>query len=123
MTEFQKKRLEYFKKAAEKSEWVRLGPDDVAMLEQILGLQEKLDMADETIRQQDYCANMAGIEISALQFNLASVMQELEKLKGEKNGIRKRTKPVRDTSKPRTTLSLTNGAIYLPPIKSPKGDY
>lgn len=33
MTEFQKKRLEYFIKAAEKGEWIRLGDSDIDFLE------------------------------------------------------------------------------------------
>lgn len=36
MTEFQKKRLEYFIKAANNYEWVRLGPDDANWLSDIL---------------------------------------------------------------------------------------
>jgi hypothetical protein len=42
MTEFQKQRLEYFIKAAKKSEWVQLSPGDVEALEINQKLYEKV---------------------------------------------------------------------------------
>lgn len=42
MTEFQKKRLEYFKKSALNYDWIRLGPGDVEIFDEIIN-QEAVD--------------------------------------------------------------------------------
>jgi hypothetical protein len=36
LTDFQKKRLQYFIKAADNYDWVRLGPGDIELLETLL---------------------------------------------------------------------------------------
>lgn len=47
MTEFEKRRLAYFQRAAKNSEWIRLGPGDVSFLSSFVSESELIAMKDQ----------------------------------------------------------------------------
>lgn len=78
MTEFQKKRLAYFIKAARNHDWVRLGPGDVEILVEAEVNEHNFVAADKwqemAIKQQEF-----GMEKEAEVIELKEKIQELEK--------------------------------------------
>jgi len=72
MTEFQKKRIEYFKKAAQNYDWVRLGLGDVGLLSSI--------NTDEIVKGFNFQAGLAQ-ENNNLKEEVAHHLRRIERLK------------------------------------------
>lgn len=61
MTEFQKKRLAYFKKASTNYDWVRLGPGDIEIFNESDQLKEEIKDLKEELKDAYERIDKAGV--------------------------------------------------------------